>query len=53
MELQDALKEDVYKSQNKGSVQADDEASDNISSDLAATGAVEDNKADNLSLIPI
>ena len=34
---------------NQGSVQADDEASDNISSDLAATGAVEDNKADNSS----
>lgn len=34
---------------NQESVQADDEASDNISSDLAATGAVEDNKADNSS----
>lgn len=34
---------------NQGSVQADDEASDNIASDLAATGAVEDNKADNSS----
>ena len=29
---------------NQGSDQADDEASDNIASDLAATGAVEDNK---------
>ena len=34
---------------NQGSAQADDEASDNIASDLAATGAVEDNKADNSS----
>lgn len=34
---------------NQGSDQADDEASYNIASDLAATGAVEDNKADNSS----
>lgn len=34
---------------NQGSDQADEEASDNIASDLAATGAVEDNKADNSS----
>lgn len=34
---------------NQGSDQADDEASDNIASDLVATGAVEDNKADNSS----